>query len=66
MEPGVDKADAAEPDAEKPAADPAAPVSRPISPWVIAPASGAVAAALVIGVGWMLGWPPVQSPPRRR
>jgi hypothetical protein len=36
------------------------PVSRPISPWVIAPVSGAVAAALVIGVGWMLGWPPVQ------
>jgi hypothetical protein len=31
-----------------------------ISPWVIAPASGAVAAALVIGVGWMLGWPAVQ------
>src|SRR6185437_7944290 len=31
-----------------------------ISPWVIAPVSGAVAAALVIGVGWMLGWPPVQ------
>jgi hypothetical protein len=31
-----------------------------ISPWVIAPISGAVAAALVIGVGWMLGWPPVR------
>jgi hypothetical protein len=31
-----------------------------ISPWVIAPFSGAVAAALVIGVGWMLGWPAVQ------
>jgi hypothetical protein len=34
--------------------------SAAISPWVIAPVSGAVAAALVIGVGWMLGWPPVQ------
>jgi hypothetical protein len=34
-----------------------------VSPWVIAPLSGAVAAALVIGVGWMLGWPPVQPPP---
>ncbi|WP_027582875.1 hypothetical protein [Bradyrhizobium sp. Ai1a-2] len=33
---------------------------RPISPWVIAPVSGAVAAALVIGVGWLLGWPAVQ------
>jgi hypothetical protein len=34
-----------------------------ISPWVIAPISGAVAAALVITVGWMLGWPPVQVAP---
>jgi hypothetical protein len=40
---------------------PAAP--RSISPWVIAPFSGAVAAALVILVGWMLGWPAVQAPP---
>lgn len=37
-----------------------APASRPVSPWIVAPISGAVAAALVIGVGWMLGWPPVQ------
>jgi hypothetical protein len=37
-----------------------APIPAPISPWVIAPVSGAVAAALVIGVGWMLGWPAVQ------
>ncbi|MGJ5044742.1 MULTISPECIES: hypothetical protein [unclassified Bradyrhizobium] len=35
---------------------------RPVSPWIIAPFSGAAAAALVIGVGWMLGWPPVQPP----
>ncbi|MDA9492907.1 COG4223 family protein [Bradyrhizobium sp. CCBAU 11361] len=41
----------------------AAPASRPVSPWVIAPLSGAVAAAVVIGVGWMLGWPAVQAPP---
>ncbi|MGY8710004.1 hypothetical protein RAD16_30075 [Bradyrhizobium sp. 18BD] len=41
----------------------AAPVSPSISPWVIAPFSGAVAAALVIGVGWVLGWPAVQAPP---
>ena len=39
---------------------PARPTSRPITPWVIAPFSGAVAAALVIGVGWLLGWPAVQ------
>jgi hypothetical protein len=40
--------------------------SRPVSPWIVAPVSGAVAAALVIGVGWMLGWPaiqPVSAPP---
>jgi hypothetical protein len=37
-------------------------VSRPVSPWVIAPFSGAVAAALVIGIGWMLGWPQVAPP----
>jgi len=38
-------------------------VSAPISPWVIAPFSGAVAAAVVIAVGWILGWPAVQAPP---
>jgi hypothetical protein len=41
--------------------------ARPISPWVIAAMSGAVAASLVICVGWMLGWPAVlpatSSPP---
>lgn len=40
-----------------------APASPPISPWVIAPFSGAVAAAVVIAIGWMLGWPTVQAPP---
>ena len=52
--------------AEQPAdgpADTSAPPRSTISPWVIAPFSGAVAAALVIGVGWMLGWPAVQTPP---
>src|SRR5215207_5322062 len=38
------------------------PVSQPISPWAIAPISGAVAATLVIAVGWALGWPTVQAP----
>ena len=37
--------------------------SAAVSPWVIAPLSGAVAAAVVIGVGWILGWPAVQAPP---
>ncbi|WP_024515051.1 hypothetical protein [Bradyrhizobium sp. Tv2a-2] len=46
------------------AAGPSTPPSRSgISPWVVAPFSGAVAAALVIGIGWMLGWPAVQAPP---
>ncbi len=45
-------------DAQRAAGEP--PVSSSISPWVIAPFSGAVAAALVIAVGWLLGWPPVQ------
>jgi hypothetical protein len=36
--------------------------SSPVSPWVIAPVSGLVAAALVIGVAWMLGWPAVVAP----
>jgi hypothetical protein len=45
-------------DEAKTAAAPAA-----ISPWVIAPFSGAAAAAVVIAVGWALGWPAVQAPP---
>jgi hypothetical protein len=51
------RAEASEP--EQVAATP----SKPISPWIIAPFSGAVAAALVIAVGWMLGWPKVEAPP---
>jgi hypothetical protein len=47
-----------EPSVEKPAV--AEPPSRPVSPWIVAPISGAVAAALVIGVGSMLGWPAIQ------
>jgi hypothetical protein len=35
------------------------PSAAAISPWLIAAVSGAVAAALVIGVGWILGWPAV-------
>ena len=41
----------------------AAVASPAISPWVIAPFSGAAAAAVVIAVGWALGWPAVQAPP---
>lgn len=40
-----------------------AATSTPISPWVIALVSGAVAAALVIGVAWILGWPAPAAAP---
>src|SRR3989442_12190457 len=53
-------ATAAEPQPESVSEAPAAPTPRPVSPWIVAPVSGAVAAALVIGVGWMLGWPAIQ------
>ena len=39
------------------------PVAAPISAWVVAAVSGAVAAALVIGVGWILGWPAIPATP---
>src|SRR4051794_13801059 len=45
---------------EAPSASPTSAPSAPVSPWIVAPVSGAVAAALVIGVGWMLGWPAIQ------
>ena len=48
------------PQSEPPSEATAKPAPRPISPWVVAPVSGAVAAALVIGIGWLLGWPAVQ------
>src|SRR6476620_11562913 len=60
------KSEEARPDPEPAHAEAAvasAPASAPVSPWVIAPFSGAVAAAIVIAVGWMLGWPAVQAPP---
>jgi hypothetical protein len=58
-EPATEAASAA-PDDQPIPASVSAPVSAPVSPWIVAPISGAVAAALVIGVGWMLGWPAVQ------
>ena len=41
----------------------AGPGFAAVSSGVVAPISGAVAAALVIGVGWMLGWPSARSTP---
>ncbi|SFN99346.1 Uncharacterized conserved protein [Bradyrhizobium sp. Ghvi] len=56
------KAEATEAEPQRAEAQ-AAATSAAISPWVIAPFSGAAAAAVVIAVGWMLGWPAVQAPP---
>jgi hypothetical protein len=61
------KADEGAPQAEhgppEPSPEPVAqPAPQLVSPWAIAPISGAVAAALVIAVGWVLGWPAVQAP----
>lgn len=61
-EPGQAEAKSAKPEPEQVDAQAAVPPA-PVSPWVIGPMSGAVAAALVIAVGWMLGWPAVQAPP---
>jgi len=64
-QPATDEEPQPEPGQEKPEPQPEQPAraAAPISPWVIAPFSGAAAAALVIAVGWMLGWPAVQAPP---
>ncbi|MDD1521820.1 MULTISPECIES: COG4223 family protein [Bradyrhizobium] len=63
-EPGSEELKAEpQPESAEQQASAAALVSAPISPWVVAPFSGAVAAAVVIAVGWMLGWPAVQAPP---
>jgi hypothetical protein len=42
---------------------PREPAAAPISAWVVAIVSGAVAASLVIGVGWILGWPAIPATP---
>jgi hypothetical protein len=44
-----------EPSSQKP--------SAPTSPWIVAAVSGAVATSLVIGVGWLLGWPAIAPAP---
>jgi hypothetical protein len=63
-QPKLEQPESEQPKSEQPKAATARAISpRSVSPWVIAPFSGAVAAALVIGVGWMLGWPQVAPPP---
>jgi hypothetical protein len=50
-----------EPPSQKPSSH--EPAAAPISAWVVAAVSGAVAATLVIGVGWILGWPAIPATP---
>jgi len=55
-----------EPSAGEPSSPQPSSQERPvaaISAWVVAAVSGAVAASLVIGVGWMLGWPAIPATP---
>jgi hypothetical protein len=55
-----------EPSAGEPSSPRPSSQERPaaaISAWVVAAVSGAVAASLVIGVGWMLGWPAIPATP---
>ena len=44
----------------EPVSEQTAAAATAVSPWIVSVLSGAVAAALVIGIGWMLGWPPIQ------
>jgi hypothetical protein len=44
----------------EPVSEQTAAAATAVSPWIVSVLSGAVAAALVVGVGWMLGWPPIQ------
>jgi len=39
------------------------PAPAPVSSWVVAMVSGAVAASLAIAVAWVLGWPPGSNDP---
>jgi hypothetical protein len=55
-----------EPSASEPSSPQPSSQERPaaaISAWVVAAVSGAVAASLVIGVGWILGWPAIPATP---
>jgi hypothetical protein len=46
-----------------PQPSPQEPPAAAISAWVVAAVSGAVAASLVIGIGWILGWPAIPATP---
>jgi hypothetical protein len=55
-----------EPSSGEPLSQQSSSQERPaaaISAWVVAAVSGAVAASLVISVGWILGWPAIPATP---
>jgi hypothetical protein len=55
-----------EPSSREPSSPQPSSQERPaaaISAWVVAAVSGAVAASLAIGVGWILGWPAIPTTP---
>jgi hypothetical protein len=61
QEPSSQEPSSREPSSQKPSSQerPAAAISA----WVVAAVSGAVAASLVIGVAWILGWPAIPTTP---
>jgi hypothetical protein len=61
QEPSSQEPSSREPSSQKPSSQerPAAAISA----WVVAAVSGAVAASLVIGVAWILGWPAIPATP---
>ena len=61
QEPSSQERSAGEPSSQQPSSQerPAAAISA----WVVAAVSGAVAASLVIGVAWILGWPAIPATP---
>lgn len=61
-EAGTSNAASEPPKSAAPAPDPRESRSRRASPWLVAPLSGLVAAAAVIAVGSLLGWPEAQPP----
>jgi hypothetical protein len=61
QKPSSQEPSAREPSSQQPSSQ--QPPAAAISAWVVAAVSGAVAASLVIGVGWILGWPAIPTTP---
>jgi len=59
----ADEPAASQPEPPRESAESGTESSRPISPWLTAPVSGVIGAAIVIAVSWLAGWPGQQTPP---